>query len=424
MTDRPSALDPHAAPPPDVPAADVLAADVLAADVLAADVLAADVPAADVLAADVLAADVIEHDAAHAGDELPLPLDAQDVGDARHYRRHKLARRYVKWAVAAIVLLFVGRALYRQIAEASTHEVAFRWPFALLAVVSLTGLYGSLMASERSLLKAFAGVRVPLRTMMAVAWVPLAGKYVPGKVAAVAGAVVLLRRVGVATATGLSIFVLLDAMPILTGSVLSGLLAFNDDLRQLVNRTVPLAWVVLAAAVVGGVVCVQPPVFRRLVNFALKLLRRPPLPHVPKLRDYAAPAAWSLGQWAGNSGAIFLMCVAFAPPGQSPGLRELPDVVGITALVMCVSYFSAFVTPSGLGVREGLMLPLLSTLLPPPAAAAVTVAMRLAHTLVELCLCGVGLLMLRTLDLPRPPERDAADPPAAGEVVVVAGDVS
>ena len=373
-------------------------------------------------ASGTVAADLIEHDAAHAGDELPLPLDAQDVGDAKHYRRHKLLRRYLKWTVAAVVLVFVGRALYRQIAEASAHEVAFRWPFALLATLCLTGLYGSLLASERSLLKAFAGVRVPLRTMMAVAWVPLAGKYVPGKVAAVAGAVVLLRRVGVATATGLSIFVILDAMPILTGSMLSGLLAFNDTLRQKVNDTVPLAWAVLATAVVCGVVCVQPPVFSRLVNLALKLLRRPPLPHVPRLRDYAAPALWSLGQWSGNAAAIFFMCVAFAPPGDAPGLRELPDVIGITALVMCVSYFSAFVTPSGLGVREGLMLPLLSTLLPPPAAAAVTVAMRLAHTLVELCLCGVGLLMLRTLDLPRPPERDAADPPTAAEVVV-AGEV-
>ena len=306
-----------------------------------------------------VAADVIEHDAAHAGDELPLPLDERDAGDARHYRRHKLARRYFKWVVAALVLGFVGKSLLTQILDASVHEVAFRWPFALLATLCLSGLYGSLMASERSLLRAFAGAVVPWRTMMAVAWVPLAGKYVPGKVAAVAGAVVLLRRVGVAAATGLSIFVILDAMPILTGSVLSGLLAFNDDLRRMVNQTVPLAWLVLATAVVCGVVAVQPPVFSRLVNLALKLLRRPPLPHVPKLRDYAAPAAWSLGQWAGNSLAVFFMCVAFAPPGGGPGLRELPDVIGITALVMCVSYFSAFVTPSGLGVREGLMLPLL-----------------------------------------------------------------
>ena len=133
------------------------------------------------------------------------------------------------------------------------------------------------------------------------------------------------------------------------------------------------------------------------MNAALRVLRRPPLPRVPELRDYLSPALWSLGQWAGNAAAVFLMCVAFSAPGRAPELAEFPTVVGITAIVMCVSYFSAFLTPSGLGVREGLLLALLSTLMPAPAAAAVTVAMRLAHTVVEVILCGVGLFMLREL---------------------------
>lgn len=330
----------------------------------------------------------LEHDAQHVADELPEP--ATD-------RTGRRLRRWIKWGVAAIVLALVGRALAQQLLEATAQEVSFRWPYALLSGVALMGLYGSLMASERSLLWSFAGVRLPWRHMMAVAWVPLAGKYVPGKFAAVAGAVVLLRRVGVSTGVGLSIFVILDAMPILTGAMLSGLLAFNDELRAIVNRQAPAAWGVLGVVVAIGLICIQPPIFGRTVNLALRLLRRPPLPHVPRLRDYLSPAMWSLGQWAGNAGSVFLMCVAFAPRGMAPGLSELPDVIGITALVMCASYFSAFLTPSGLGVREALLLPLLSTILPTPAAAAVTIAMRLAHTLVEIILCGIGLLMLRRM---------------------------
>lgn len=351
----------------------------------------------------------LEHDAQHVADELPEPAAG---------RSGRRLRRWIKWGVAAIVLIFVGRTLAGQLLEATAQEVSFRWPFAVLAGITLMGLYGSLMASERSLLWSFAGVRLPWRQMMAVAWVPLAGKYVPGKFAAVAGAVVLLKRVGVPAAVGLSIFVVLDAMPILTGSMLSGLLAYNDELRGIVNERMPAAWGALAVIVGVGLVCIQPPVFARVVNLALRLLRRPPLPHVPRLRDYLSPALWSLGQWAANAGAVFLMCVAFAPVGRAPGLEELPEVIGITALVMCASYFSAFITPSGLGVREALLLPLLSTILPTPAAAAVTIAMRLAHTLVEILLCGIGLLMLRRM--PEPVSRTgpfgsplAGDPPSA-----------
>jgi hypothetical protein len=248
------------------------------------------------------------------------------------------------------------------------------------------------------LLHGFSAARLSLLQMMAVAWVPLAGKYVPGKVASVAAAVVLLKRVGVTTATALSIFVIFDAVPILTGSMLAGLVLLDDQVSEALNEYVPLAWTLLPAVILIGAICIHPAVFGPLVNAALRLLRRPPLPRVPGLRDYIWPALWSLAQWASLSISMFLMCVAFSPPGRAPPLMVLPTIVGITTLVMCISYFSAFITPMGLGVREGLLLALLATLMPHPVAAAVTVAMRLAHTLVEIVLCGVGLMSLRSLD--------------------------
>lgn len=346
-------------------------------------------PRADARADDVAQQRALEHDAQHIGDELPeAPLPA----------RGRRARRWIKWGVAILVLAFVGRALWTRLAEATAQDVAFRWPWAILAAAALLVLYGSLMASERALLVAFSGVRLSWSRMMAVAWVPLAGKYIPGKFAAVAGAVVLLKRVGISTATGLSIFVILDAVPILTGSMLAGLVLLDVDVRAAIHREFPIAWGLLPATILIGLVCIHPAVFGRLVNAALRLLRRPPLPRVPEFRDYLSPALWSLGQWAGNAMALFLMCVAFSPPGQAPNLAQFPTIVGITAIVMCVSYFSAFLTPSGLGVREGLLLVLLSTQIPHPAAAAVTVAMRLAHTIVEIVLCGAGLLMLRRME--------------------------
>lgn len=330
----------------------------------------------------------LEHDAQHIADELPEPpLPA----------RRRRIRRLIKWSIAFLVLLFVGRALWHHLSEATSQHVAFQWPWVVLSLVALTCLYGSMLAAEWALLRAFSGVRLSLVQMMAVAWVPLAGKYIPGKVASVAAAVVLLKRAGVSTATGLSIFVVFDAVPILTGSMLAGLLLLDEQMRSALNKHLPIAWTLLPVTIVIGAVCIHPAVFGRLVNHALHLLRRPPLPRVPRLRDYLSPALWSLAQWASISLSVFLMCVAFSPRGQAPGIAAFPTIMGITTLVMCVSYFSAFLTPAGLGVREGLLLLLLATLLPHPAAAAVTVAMRLAHTVVEIALCGLGMLLLRTL---------------------------
>lgn len=331
----------------------------------------------------------LEHDAQHVADEPPeSPLP----------ERRRRIRRTIKWAIALLVLLFVGKALWQQLSAATAQEVSFRWPWALAAVLALTGLYGALLASEQALLRAFGGVRLSLPQMMAVAWVPLAGKYIPGKVASVAAAVVLLKRAGVSTATGLSIFVVFDAVPILTGSMLAGLLLLDEQMREALNTHLPIAWTLLPATIVLGAVCIHPAVFGPLVNRVLRLLQRPPLPRVPRLRDYVSPVLWSLGQWASTSLSVFLMCIAFSPAGHAPTLHELPSIIGITALVMVASYFSAFVTPMGLGVREGLLLLLLATIIPQPSAAAVTVAMRLAHMIVEIALCAIGVLMTPSLN--------------------------
>jgi uncharacterized membrane protein YbhN (UPF0104 family) len=65
-------------------------------------------------------------------------------------------------------------------------------------------------------------------------------------------------------------------------------------------------------------------------------------------------------------------------------------------MTMCISYFGGVVTPAGLGVREAAMIPLLAPLVGVPAATATAAFMRINHTFVELILCGIGLVALRS----------------------------
>ncbi len=324
----------------------------------------------------------IQHDAAHVADELPAAMST---------RRGRRWTTWLKWTLALIVVAFVGRAVALQLADADFAGVAFRWPWLIAAVLLLPGMYASILVSERSLLRAFTGAKLPWRDMIPAAWVPLAGKYVPGKVVAAAGAVVLLKRLGVPAATALGVFVLLDAMPVLTGTILGAALLLDPA----VTDRLPGAGLMFGVVVVGGLICLSPPVFRRITTLALRLLRRPPLPHVPGWRDYTGPAICSLFQWLFNGLAVWCALRAFATDG--PGLDSVPRIICITSLVMCVSYFGAFLTPSGMGVREAVFIPLLAGLdgVNLPAATAVAVAMRLCHTFVELILCGVGLMLLR-----------------------------
>ena len=298
-----------------------------------------------------------------------------------------MTKRLVKVAVAVVVIGCIAWAVRGQLAEADFADVRPRWGWVIASALVLPFMYASILVSERLLLRAFTGRTLPWRDMVPAAWVPLAGKYVPGKIAAAGAAVVLLKRLGVPATTALGVFVLLDAMPVLTGTILGSALLLDDAVRE----RFPAAPLLFGGIVAVGATCLHPAVFRRITTTALRLMRRPPLPRVPGWRDYAGPLLCSLGQWAANGLAVWLMLRAFA---DVPAI-ELPRIVCVTAVVMCVSYFAAFVTFAGLGVRELAFVPLLAPLAGFEAATATAVAMRLAHTLVEVALCGVGLLVLR-----------------------------
>ena len=324
--------------------------------------------------------------------------------------RKRRIKRAVKWTVAAIILFFVGRYIWNLYQTTDFgDDLVFRVGPALLASVALLGMYCSILLSEWFLLDAFTKRRLPLRWMPSVTWVPLLGKFVPGKVASVAGATYVLKKAGVPAMIALSVFVLLDALPVLVGAMASGALLMEPAVQE----KLPGAPVLFGIVIVGGLVALSPPVLRTMIQTALRLMRRDPLPHTPTLRDYGMPLLCACGQWITNAAAVGFMCAAFAPAGQGPGLADFPRLVGITALVMCASYFGSFITPQGFGVREALFIPLLATIVPAPAAAAATLGLRVLHIALELLLAGLGLVLLRQLQPSDDAESSAAVMPTS-----------
>jgi hypothetical protein len=243
------------------------------------------------------------------------------------------------------------------------------------------------------ILRAFTGRDLPLRTMVPIAWVPLVGKYVPGKVAAVGTAVVLMRRLGIAGTAALSSFLLLDALPVISGTVLGSFLLWNPDVRA----TFPWAPAASIGVLVAGLVCLHPSVFGGLIGVGLKLIRRPPLERVPALRDYLGPSMVFCVQWVFHALSVWAACLAVLPAGQGPGWADFPLLVSITALALVLSYFGAIIAPAGAVVREGAFIVLLSLLIPQPAAVAAAVALRIVNVGLEGVLFTIGLATMKGL---------------------------
>src|SRR3954452_22935608 len=95
------------------------------------------------------------------------------------------------WIALTIVIAFVVRALVTQFKQVSWSDVHFRPVPATLAVVGIIAVSVTQLLARWTLLIAY-GYPLPWRVQVAAAWVPQLGKYVPGGVASVGGAVLLL----------------------------------------------------------------------------------------------------------------------------------------------------------------------------------------------------------------------------------------
>ena len=305
--------------------------------------------------------------------------------------RLRAAWPVLRWVLLAAVLAFVGYKFAGALASLDTSQLRLRPGYLVLSATSAAAVFTVLAVGYKVLLSTGFGLTVPTRAMAAAAWVPQLGKYVPGKVAAVAAAVGLLRRSGVPAAVALACYGVLDGCTVVMGLCLAAPLLTAEAVRA----ALPGAPLIAAALVLGGVVVLTPPVFNRILGLGLRLTGRPAMGRRLKLVDYLTPLLSSAAQWGLCGVALWAMCAAVLP--EPPSVSALPWFVSAAGLAITTSYLALF-APGGAGVREGMYFAGLSVLgVPGELAAVVAILMRLQSITVEVLLAAIGLWLMHTL---------------------------
>lgn len=300
-------------------------------------------------------------------------------------RMGRFLRRLGGAALFALVLVFVGREFVRRLADFDWQAASFAPGYAAAAAAALLAANALLGVPYRHLVARLSR-RLPLAFVSAVAWVSQTGKYVPGKVPSVATLVWLLYRRGVPRRAGLTAAVMVAALWVGLALIMAAPLGLWEPVRE----RVPPAWLWGAAAAAAGLAGLHPRVLGPVASAVLRRLGRDPLGPLPRVRDYALPAA-ALALYLGLNG-VALWLVARAVTDVPVGLLGL--FIGATALAYAAGFLSLF-APAGIGVREGVLLLVLGLVLPRGVDAAAVTAVRLLTILVEVGLAGVGLALLR-----------------------------
>ncbi len=289
--------------------------------------------------------------------------------------------------VLVLVLVAVLIALNRNW-DAVTRDVG-RAPAAPLALAGVLALIGPVltMLGWRVLLTD-AGSRVAVPPAAGIFFVGQLGKYLPGSVWTVVAQAEMGAALRIPRRRSTVVGLVSIGLGILTG-LLFGLPALPMLLRR--DDSGSGWWLVLALPLLA--LACWPPLLNRAVAVGLRVLRREPLEHDLSGRAVLTSVGLLLGAWL--CFALHTMVLAAAVSG-SGDVRGLALGAGSGYALAASLGMLAVVAPAGVGVREAILVLLLTSTIPLSSATAVVLLSRLIITLADVLLALLAWLYART----------------------------
>lgn len=298
-------------------------------------------------------------------------------------RNRTLLRTSIGLGLIVIAFSFLGWSLVSNWSDLTAEDVDIQ-P-ALLAASTLPAAAGILLLALiwRQIVASLAGSgQANLGQLPKIFLYSWAGRYVPGKVAYLAGRFVLGRSVGfsapvlVGSMAYENVLLVTTAAAFATLTLLPVLAIESESL---------LPYLALPVVVVAGAAVLHPRVLGWVVRLGARLLGRT-LPEegwqISPGRMARLVAAFMVTHVVNGVG-FYLLIISVT--SYSP--RYLPLAAGAFVLAGVVGMISVF-APAGLGVREGVLVAILQTTMPVELAVLISVAARVWATVIDVVLVG------------------------------------
>ena len=274
-------------------------------------------------------------------------------------------RSLLQGLAAGLVLLFWFQALARNWDEIAAYQWRIDWAW-LLAAQGLLLLQSLLLASIWWYALRLMGAATPWRLGVSLWLKTQIARYVPGGVWDIAGRLALGHQEGLSVRALSASMVLEMALQVLSASLFLLLVPLLRG--EMISDAY---WPVAVILTVACLLVATPPVFSRLINLALKLLRRPPLAIQMTYRDMAMLlAARLLGHLLLGIGFVF-----FARGVTEISWSQAPVMMAAYVGAWLIGYL-AVIVPMGIGVREGVLALLLRGLFPLSVIGAMALGYR------------------------------------------------
>jgi glycosyltransferase 2 family protein len=284
--------------------------------------------------------------------------------------------RVAQALVGVAIVVFAIRALVRNWDQLRSQplEWQLRPGWLVLSLVLTWLMYALLILGWRSMLTGW-GQRLDEWSAARIWVLSSLGKYVPGKVWAVAGMALLAQRAGVAPWAATGSAVVMQVLAIGTGAAVAGL-AGAHDIESAHRGAGAVLMLLVAGAIIWVGLLLWPAFLRRLLRLAAPQAVGE---RQPAGRGIVVGIVTNIVAWLGYGLALWLLGRGLLP---SSGLSLRLAIAVFTASYL--AGFLALFAPGGIGVREGLFILMLQKPLGVGAATSLALASRLLLTVAEL----------------------------------------
>jgi uncharacterized membrane protein YbhN (UPF0104 family) len=302
----------------------------------------------------------------------------------------KAIKQLIGWSAAAIIIYFLVRQLYGNWDEIASGDWKIDWLYLFLSTIVLFIAYLFLTQAWRLIIFGF-GLRPGFIGSFRVMYLAQLGRYIPGKIWQVVGMVGLAKQIGIPASVSLASFALAQIYYLPAAFILVPILLGDPGKLESLKFLGDIFYIFAAIlAVIFLAIFLIPRGIGRLLNFALRLLKKEEVSYNPSFVNRLAIFAIYLISWIlmGISFKLFIIAV-------SPETEITYTFAAGTYIASYVIGYLSIIAPGGLGVREAIMAAIMRAVMPFPSATLIAFASRFFITIVEAAISLLALLTYR-----------------------------
>ena len=297
--------------------------------------------------------------------------------------------RWGRLLIAVLLIFFLVKRLYKLLADIEVEVIAFQSPLWLIISLMLLLVYLSILGIPWFFsYRAASGKSISFLSGWTFFQLSQLGRYLPGKIGQFVWMLSLSRGFGIQKTHAILATCLQLAFQCGLGSILGSVILWRTEAARLLDnwltsieispKTGLICMGILTLS--GGVVFL----YRHRIQETLQRLIKQGTEMFAMLGVLCLLRAYLL-LWVLLGTAFFLFIKSLHPVSTS----QLLVITGTYAVAWSIGFLSV-ITPSGLGVREGVLSLLLTSVLPPATATLVALLSRLWTLSAELIVTGMA----------------------------------